>query len=142
MTDVQLLVAGSWLSVESGPIAMHPEQPATSNQQLAEGVRRFNVHEFWHAHEEWELLWLKAEGDEKLFLQGLIQLAAAYHHVQRGTHRGALRLFDASLRKLSRFPNGYLGVDRAEAVDRAELHRTRVAEEKIDASEFPKIRYN
>ena len=109
---------------------------------LQRGIARFNAHEFWHAHEEWESLWLKAEGEEKLFLQGLIQLAAAYHHVQRGTHRGALRLFDAALRKLSRYPSDFLGVDRAEAVDRAEEHRTRVAKEKIDAGEFPKIRYN
>ncbi len=121
---------------------MSREQPETRNQQLAEGVRRFNAHEFWHAHEEWELLWLKADGDEKLFLQGLIQLAAAYHHVQRGTHRGALRLFDASSRKLSRYPALYLGIDLTEAVDRAEEHRTRVAKEKIDADEYPKIRYN
>jgi predicted metal-dependent hydrolase len=111
-------------------------------ERLAEGVRRFNAHEFWHAHEEWEHLWLNAEGDEKLFIQGLIQLAAAYHHVQRGTHRGALRLFDASLRKLSRYPADYLGVDRAEAIERAEEHRTRVAKEKIDAGDYPKIRYN
>jgi predicted metal-dependent hydrolase len=109
---------------------------------LLRGIERFNAHEFWHAHEEWEHLWLKAEGEEKLFIQGLIQLAAAYHHVQRGTHRGALRLFDASLRKLSRYPADYLGVDRAEAVDRAEEHRTRVAKEKIDAGDYPKIRYN
>ena len=117
------------------------DQPGDTSA-LQAGIDRFNAHEFWHAHEEWERLWLVAEGEGKLFLQGLIQLAAAYHHVQRGTHRGALRLFDASLRKLSRFPTGYLGVDRAEAVDGAELHRTRVAKEKIDASEFPKIRYN
>ncbi|MEO8379524.1 MAG: DUF309 domain-containing protein [Acidobacteriota bacterium] len=109
---------------------------------LLRGIERFNAHEFWHAHEEWELLWLETGGEEKLFLQGLIQLAAAYHHVQRGTHRGALRLFDASLRKLTRYPAGFFGVDRTEAVERAELHRTRVAKEKIDASEFPKIRYN
>lgn len=109
---------------------------------LRRGIERFNAHEFWHAHEEWERLWLECEGEAKMFLQGLIQLAAAYHHVQRGTHRGALRLFDASMRKLSRFPDGFLGVDRSAAVESAELHRTRVAKEKIDASEFPKIRYN
>jgi predicted metal-dependent hydrolase len=109
---------------------------------LLRGIERFNEHRFWDAHEAWETAWLRVEGDEKLFLQGLIQLAAAYHHVQRGTHRGALRLFDASLRKLSRFPADYLGVDRAEAVTRAEEHRTRVAKEKIDAGEYPKIRYN
>jgi len=56
-----------------------------------------------------------ARSDVKLFLQGLIQLAAAYHHVRRGTLRGAPRLFDAALRKLATFPPGYCGIDRSAA---------------------------
>ena len=47
-----------------------------------EGVERFNAAEFWNAHESWEILWLVAETDLDQFLQGLIQLAAAYHHLQ------------------------------------------------------------
>jgi len=129
------------MSEGPGEVSESSSVLATSSS-LLRGVERFNAHEFWHAHEEWERIWLVAEGEAKMFVQGLIQLAAAYHHVQRGTHRGALRLFDASLRKLSRFPDGYLGVDRVAAVETAELHRTRVAKEKIDAGEFPKIRYN
>jgi predicted metal-dependent hydrolase len=110
---------------------------------LAEGIALFNEQKFWHAHEAWERRWLVAEGDEKLFLQGLIQLAAAYHHVQRRTYRGGVRLFDAALAKLSRVPDRYLGVDRAEAVVRAASHRDRIARgEEIDAGELPNIRYN
>lgn len=113
------------------------------NDELADGVRLFNSGSFWHAHEAWEKLWLVASGDEKAFLQGLIQLAAAYHHVQKGTLRGAPRLFDAALQKLSRVPDGYLGIDRAEAVARARVHREEVMKEsRVDASEFPKLRYN
>lgn len=109
---------------------------------LLSGIELFNAHKFWHAHEAWEEHWLKAEGEPKTFLQGLIQLAAAYHHVQRGTFRGGVRLFDSSLRRLSAFPEGYAGVDRAEAVRVAQEHRERIArDEKIDASEFPKL-YN
>jgi len=122
---------------------MHPKQPATSNQQLAEGVELFNEAKFWHAHEAWEKLWLASTGDEKRFLQGLIQLAAAYHHVQRGTLRGARRLFDAALAKLAPFPDSYLGIDRAEAIARAHEHRICVEKRKnIDAGEYPNIRYN
>ena len=65
-----------------------------------EGVAHFNAHEFWEAHESWETIWLAAESDVEQFLQGMIQLAAAYHHVRRGTLRGAPRLFDAGLRRL------------------------------------------
>jgi predicted metal-dependent hydrolase len=110
---------------------------------IAEGVALFNSAEFWHAHEAWEALWLTSQGEEKRFLQGLIQLAAAYHHVKRGTLRGAVRLFEAAHAKLDPFPDDYLGVDRAEAVAASIVHRGRVARgDAIDASEYPKLRYN
>jgi predicted metal-dependent hydrolase len=114
---------------------------AESPSSLAAGIELFNTHRFWHAHEAWEVLWLKASGDEKLFLQGLIQLAAAYHHVQRGTFRGGVRLFDAALRKLDPFPSGYFGIDRGDVVKAAIAHREKIAsDQQIDGEEFPKFR--
>ena len=118
------------------------EEPKNS-EELVKGVELFNAHHFWHAHEAWEELWLHASGDEKIFLQGLIQLAAAYHHVQRGTLRGGVRLFDAALRKLERFDDGRAGIDRGDAITAAIAHREKIARgENIDAGEFPKLRYN
>jgi predicted metal-dependent hydrolase len=110
---------------------------------LVAGLELFNAQKFWHAHEAWERDWLHAEGDLKVFLQGLIQLAAAYHHVQRGTFRGGVRLFDAALSKLATFPVHFFGIDRAEVVACAEKHRASVAKgEHIDGGELPKFRYN
>jgi len=110
---------------------------------LEQGISQFNAHQFWHAHESWEQLWLPAANPHRQFLQGLIQLAAAYHHVQRGTFRGGVRLFDAALRRLEAFPPGYAGVDRADAVAAAAEHRQRIArDERIDTKDFPKLRYN
>ena len=84
-----------------------------------EGVAHFNAREFWEAHESWETIWLAAESDVEQFLQGMIQLAAAFHHVKRGTHRGAVRLFEAALRRLAAFPPGFSGVDRSAAEEAA-----------------------
>jgi len=110
---------------------------------LAKGIALFNAHDFWHAHESWEELWLASSGPEKLFLQGLIQLAAAYHHVKRGTLRGAGRLFEAALAKLAPFPDGYLGVDRSAVVTASIVHRDRVRHgDAIGACDYPKLRYN
>src|ERR1043165_6279680 len=81
-----------------------------------DGVAHFNATGFWPAHGWWERLWLAAESGAKQFLQGLIQVAAAYHHVKRGTLRGAPRLFEAGMKKLAPFPHGYCGVDRSEVV--------------------------
>jgi predicted metal-dependent hydrolase len=107
---------------------------------LSRGISLFNQQHFWHAHEAWEVLWLVARGDDKTFLQGLIQLAAAYHHVQRGTYRGAMRLFDAALRRLSPFPDGHFGIDREIVVQRAMEHREKIARgEHIDGNDFPKF---
>ena len=109
-------------------------------QTIEAGIELFNSHHFWHAHEAWEEIWLKSSGEEKTFLQGLIQLAAAYHHVQRGTVRGAIRLFDAAFAKLDPFPPRYFDVDRENAVDIARRHRTRIAGgDEIDAREYPKL---
>src|SRR6266513_2331141 len=106
-----------------------------------QGVAHFNAHEFWEAHESWETIWLAAESDVEQFLQGMIQLAAAYHHVKRGTHRGAVRLFEAALRRLAAFPVQWSGIDRAAAEEAARRHRQRIvaSEEKIPPGEFPEL---
>lgn len=110
---------------------------------LVSGIELFNAQKFWQAHEAWEEPWLVLTGGPRLFLQGLIQLAAAYHHAQRGTFRGGVRLFDASFEKLSTFPEGYAGVDRSEAVATAREHREKIARgEGIERGEMPKLRYN
>ena len=111
---------------------------------IRRGVDLFNAHEFWHAHEAWEELWLASTGDRKQFLQGLIQLAAAYHHVKRGTSpRGAVRLFDAALRRLEPFPEGYENVSRTEACATASLHRECIVNgERIEPDRYPKLGYN
>jgi predicted metal-dependent hydrolase len=110
---------------------------------LIAGIELFNAQKFWHAHEAWETPWLTAEGDARQFLQGLIQLAAAYHHVQRGTFRGGVRLFDAALRRLGNFPANYADVDRASAVATALVHRERIARgEQIAPEELPSLGYN
>jgi uncharacterized protein len=120
----------------SSSFILHPSS-------LITGLELFNSQQYWHAHEAWERIWLAAEGTDKTFLQGLIQLAAAYHHVQRGTFRGGVRLFDAALSKLAPYPVHFLGVDRDEVVASAKKHRDRIARgEDIDGGELPKFRYN
>lgn len=112
----------------------------TGHRSLATGIDLFNAHDFWHAHEAWEEIWLRSEGDEKQFLQGLIQLAAAYHHVKRGTLRGAPRLFDAALRRLGGSPVDFFGIDRREAVAVAARHREALARgEPVDIDEAPHL---
>jgi hypothetical protein len=110
------------------------------------GIAHFNAQEFWEAHEAWEELWLASESDLGEFLQGMIQLAAAYHHVRRGTLRGAVRLFDAALRRLDAFPLRFCEIDRSRADEASRRHRSwaadQIAHEEaglLDILEYPAL---
>jgi len=74
------------------------------------GIEDFRRERFFEAHEEWEALWKTAAGRDKVFLQGLIQLAAGLVHVQRGSPAAAERLFALALEKLETFPRNHAGL--------------------------------
>jgi predicted metal-dependent hydrolase len=78
---------------------------------LALGLRCYGNGEFFEAHEHWESVWLKCEAPEKTFLQALIQITAAFHHLQRKNMMGAASLLRAALRRLDAFPATYEGVE-------------------------------
>jgi hypothetical protein len=70
------------------------------------GARLFDAGSFWDAHEAWEERWrVTPDGEERRFLQGLIQIAAALHklHVMHAPD-AALRLFTKGLAKLEAWP--------------------------------------
>jgi predicted metal-dependent hydrolase len=77
---------------------------------LAEGLRLYDAGEFFTAHEAWESVWLGSPEPEKTFLQGLIQVTAAFHHLQRDNALGAMLLLQAALRRLDRYPQGFGGI--------------------------------
>ena len=74
-------------------------------EKFRRGVEQFNTRHFFEAHETWEEIWLASPEPEKTFLQGIIQIAAAFHHYTRGNTRGARTLLGASLRRLENFPD-------------------------------------
>lgn len=78
--------------------------------RFARGVAHFNAREYFEAHEVWEELWLVAREPEKTFLQGLIQVAAAFHHHARENARGARSLLAAGIAKLQGFPDDHRGI--------------------------------
>jgi len=80
-------------------------------EKLRQGIILFNSAEFFKAHEVWEELWLTARETDKLFLQGMIQLAAAFHHYTRGNLKGTKSLLEAGLGKLRKFPKEYRGAN-------------------------------
>jgi uncharacterized protein len=81
-----------------------------TEKSLAEGLRCYCNQAFFDAHEHWEGVWLKCDEPEKTFLQALIQVTAAFHHLQRGNPAGTASLLRASLRRLDGFSPEYGGV--------------------------------
>ena len=81
-------------------------------QSYRECIRRYNAGCHWHAHEVLEDLW-RATGDpeRRLFFQGVIQLAAAFVHAERGNMRGVRRLLAKAAAKLAAVPSPYLALD-------------------------------
>src|SRR5277367_58526 len=77
---------------------------------LAEGLKHYRAGEFFAAHESWESLWLVAPEPEKMFLQGLIQVTAAFHHLQRNNPQGTTLLLQAALGRLERYPASFGGI--------------------------------
>ncbi len=75
-------------------------------------VAQFNARQFFDCHETIEDdLWRPmAEGPDKTFLQGLLQVGVGFYHLQNGNYTGAKNLLAAGLGKL-RTTQGPHGLD-------------------------------
>jgi predicted metal-dependent hydrolase len=78
--------------------------------ELAEGMRCYRSEEFFQAHEHWEYVWLRSPEPEKTFLQALIQVTAAFHHLQRNNPIGTASLLRGARRRLESFPADFAGI--------------------------------
>jgi predicted metal-dependent hydrolase len=76
-----------------------------------DGLEAFNSSRFFEAHELWEDVWRETPEPDKRFLQGLIQVAAAFHHYSRANVLGTRKLLQAGLLKLEAFPDVHGGLE-------------------------------
>jgi hypothetical protein len=76
------------------------------------GVALFNRGDFFEAHEVWESLWMETFGEEKRFLQALIQAAVGILHFCNGNSRGAVKLFRSSRDYMGKYASHYLGLNQ------------------------------
>ena len=82
--------------------------------QYLEGLRLFNEEEFFEAHDVWEELWSESLGDEKRFLQGLIQASVSLFHFGNDNFGGARKLYDSCRAKLDPYRPSFMGLDLAQ----------------------------
>lgn len=81
----------------------------------------FNAEKFFEAHEVLEALWRETPGPERDFYQGLIQIAAAFVHIQKGTPDGARKLLDKASEKLGKFSPAFCGLEIPHLLKQARL---------------------
>jgi hypothetical protein len=95
----------------------------SSDDDIARGLAAFRESRFYEAHEHWEAVWRHSAGTERRLLQGLIQIAAACVHLEKGRPGPAGRLLVLSLEKLAEEPADFQGVplDRLRAQARSLL---------------------
>jgi hypothetical protein len=75
---------------------------------IAHGIALWNARLFFEVHEVLEAVWRTATGDVRLALQGVIQLAVAFHHLAHGNRRGARSLLAEGGARLGGVPPGTL----------------------------------
>ena len=78
--------------------------------ELADGLACYRRAEFFEAHEHWESAWLQSAEPEKSFLQALIQVTAAFHHLQSGNFVGTVTLLQRALKRLDLCPASFGGI--------------------------------
>jgi predicted metal-dependent hydrolase len=78
---------------------------------LAKGLACYRRAEYFDAHEHWESVWVNSQGQERNFLQALIQTTVALHHLQRGNLAGARSLLQRALLRLAPCSSGFGGIE-------------------------------
>ena len=71
--------------------------------EYLEFISLFNRGKFFEAHEVLELLWRREKGGERDFYHGLIQIAAAFVHIQKGTPEGGKKLLVTATQYLEKY---------------------------------------
>ena len=108
---------------------------------LAEGLHCYRTQQFFEAHEHWESVWLTLREPEKSFLQALVQISAAFHHLRRGNRVGAISLLTRALKRLDRCSAQFCCLDVARLRDQARTWlRALNAEPAHSPSSYPEFR--
>lgn len=82
-------------------------------EQYREGLRLFNEEDFFECHEVFEELWSESQGDDRKYLQGMIQAAVALFHFGNENFGGAKKLYLSALQRLQPLPAMYMSIDLA-----------------------------
>lgn len=109
----------------------------TVEDALTVGTALWNEQRFFEAHECLESVWhASPEADQDLW-QGVIQVAVAAVHVQRGNPVGAAKLAERAAERLQPYPSEHRGIDVEAARRTCARLSDEVREQPIDQVTLP-----
>ena len=106
---------------------------------MVEGIHLFNTRKFFEAHEAFETVWLTAKGHRKTLVQGLIQVAAAFHHHMGGNPAGFRSLLEKGCAKLERFEAEVEGLNLARFMQELRPWRERLDQPSLHSLAAPRL---
>ena len=102
------------------PLASHDEvieRRMEKDKGLKRAVELFNDEKYWEAHEGLEYIWKNANGSEKEILNGIILVAAAFVHDEKGEQGVCISILQRARKKLDRTSGDYYGIDTNRIAD-------------------------
>ena len=86
-------------------------QDISLDERFQEALKLFNMGEWYPAHDSFEELWHETYGPERNSLQGLLQIAVAQVHLEKGNINGATILYGEGLGRLKKEDTPDFGLD-------------------------------
>ncbi len=116
------------------------EEALMADPRLAEAIALFNASDWYACHDGFEALWHETAGSMRPVLQGILQIAVAELHHERGNLRGATILMGEGLGRLQGVADGALGVNLI-ALRECASQRLRALQEQrvLDGLESPRL---
>jgi len=84
---------------------------AQYDPRFLKGIEEFNQRLFFECHETLEEIWFEEHGEDRLFYQGIIQVAVGYLKWKEGVLIGSIKLWRSGLEKLAAYPPVHMGVE-------------------------------
>lgn len=116
------------------------EQALMADPRLAQAIALFNASDWYACHDGFEALWHETAGSMRPVLQGILQIAVAELHHERGNLRGATILMGEGLGRLHAVADGSLGLNLAALRECAQQRLQSLQQEQsLTALQLPKL---
>jgi predicted metal-dependent hydrolase len=116
------------------------EQELLADTRLGEAILLFNSGDWYDCHDVFEALWHETAGPMRPVLQGILQIAVAELHLERGNCRGATILMGEGLGRLKACPPNALGIDLVALINLSTQRLLALQQQtSIESLELPRL---